>query len=444
MAGAAPNYGAGGVNNNIYQGVNGIGNPYCVVEMSIVTPGSASPNCASYDIWCQWTDSVGNPINPGGAGNTPGWQHGGDIPNDGTTWRWSSGTLGVGLWINYPGAGIDGYLTIQVWGRNHNSPQSGVAPYAGDSNAVLQQWPGGLTYYRLHVGPPPSTLDLTLTNPTTLQNNLAQNSSGQVGVNTANLSNILLNGGFENGALGSAGAGWVKSAGTEWGLEATSGFAYTGTQYFRTDVGIVNGGVHQTGISCRPGDTFYVEAYINAILSITGYVYIYVGWFNAVGTNLFYASSSPLSIYGGMGWTKISGNFVAPASASSLIVYIQTPGTSGSGAWYVDNVFMDRPVSTSGVVTIDANGAVTHSGGCHHGGEQCPGRQRRAGGEPECGRNQLVNRRSGGEFRGGQQCFFRGHHQIAAGNQYLHGRCIPLARIGIPGRAVVLFGHYAV
>ena len=382
-AGSPPSYGSGGAGSNIYMGINSIGDPYCMVNVAVATPLNGDPDCWYYDAWVQWTDNSGNPLSPGGVGNQPGWQPGPQFVNDGTTQWWMSGAAGQGFFINFPATGIDGYLTIEFWAHNR-SMTGNKAPFAGDGNSVPVQWPSSMptvnystgasgrgpggTSYVLHVGPPPgNTLDLKQTNPNSLQNNLAQNASGQVGVNSSNLSNILLNGGFENGALGSSGAGWVKNLGSEVGLEATSGFAYTGTQYYRTDVGLVNGGVHQSGISCRPGDVFYIEAYINAILSITGQVYIYAGWLNAAGGGVppYYSPSTPLTIYGGMGWQKISGTFTAPTQASSLIVYIQTPSTSGSGAWYIDNVFMNRPttVTTSGVVTLDTSGAVTLAAG---------------------------------------------------------------------------------
>jgi len=146
-AGSNPAYGSGGVSNNIYMGTNSLGNPYAQVILTVTPPGAGDPNLWFYWAWLEWTDASGTPINPGGVANTFGWQNFAQFPNTGIAQQQN-------LLINYPAAGVDGYLKIEVWGMNR-AYSATAAPFAGDSNAVLQTTLGTAGIYLLHVGPSP-------------------------------------------------------------------------------------------------------------------------------------------------------------------------------------------------------------------------------------------------------------------------------------------------
>lgn len=147
---------------NIYMGLNSLGNPYAEVIISVNTPGGIDPNCWYYQAWVEWVDSGGSPINPGGVNNTSGWNPGVRFVNDGKIQQWT-------LLINYPAAGVDGYLRIELFGLNRSATAS-VAPYTGDTNVTLQTaWTGSANHFDLHVGGTPGSVT---TNPTSPKSNI--------------------------------------------------------------------------------------------------------------------------------------------------------------------------------------------------------------------------------------------------------------------------------
>jgi hypothetical protein len=143
---------------NIYMGANGLGNPYWAVAVSLTTPLQGDPNCAFYQLCVEWTDSSGNPINPGGVSNTSGFNKNIEVPNTGATFVEPS------LEGNYPGPGVDGYLKFSIWGLSRDNTVNSP-PYTGDSTATLQT-----STFLLHVGPPPTgNSNNMLVNPSAIQ-----------------------------------------------------------------------------------------------------------------------------------------------------------------------------------------------------------------------------------------------------------------------------------
>ena len=143
---------------NIYMGINGSGNPYWAVAVSLTTPLQGDPNCAFYQLCVEWTDSGGTPINPGGVSNTSGFIKNIEVANNGSTFVEPS------LEMNYPGPGVDGYIKFSIWGLSRDNTLN-QPPYTGDPSATLQT-----STFLLHVGPPPTgNSNNMLINPSAIQ-----------------------------------------------------------------------------------------------------------------------------------------------------------------------------------------------------------------------------------------------------------------------------------
>jgi hypothetical protein len=337
LAGSAPTV------SNIFTGINSAGGATAQVLFSIAAPGNSDTAPYFYDFWLEWTDASGNPVNPGGMANTSGWQHYWETPNDGRTHK-------NNLVINYPAG--DYYLTIQVWGRSRNSTADNP-PFSGDPAAVLQQWPGGLTYYRLHVGRPPGG---------------ANQGTSQ---NTNQGASILTDWSFEFSAAGLVAGGTVTGyLNPRWS-----------TTYSTGSIAVNNGGgnsgsnyVRLTGPSSQisqnfavqPGQPIYVQVYLRSnnpggTHSVTVTVY----WYDSSGALI---SSSVIGSVSGYvsSWTLgPSGAASAPAGAASAGIAISNSASeTSSGYWDVDDVFVQPvPNQTSSGQTgvLFGNGTVQTS-----------------------------------------------------------------------------------
>lgn len=154
IAGSAPTLA------NIYMGINGLGNPYWGLNVSLTCPGEGDPDAWFYAVWIEWVNSSGSPINPGGVSNTSGWIANTQVSNDGSIHNWQ--ILG-----NYPGAGVDGYINLTIWAISRSATAS-VAPYTGDVNCVIQTSITNPGNY--HIGPPPAGNSTNIAiNPSALQ-----------------------------------------------------------------------------------------------------------------------------------------------------------------------------------------------------------------------------------------------------------------------------------
>lgn len=139
---------------NIYSGDNSLGNPYATIAITVGTPGGiADPNALLYSLFCQWVDSSGNPITPGGVNNPTGYQTvATDIPNSGQLFIIPT------FYANYPApsVGANAYLKFYLYGLNQNAVSgfSGLQtpPFTGNPGAVLQ------AALPVQIGQPPTGL----------------------------------------------------------------------------------------------------------------------------------------------------------------------------------------------------------------------------------------------------------------------------------------------
>ena len=171
----------------------------------------------------------------------------------------------------------------------------------------------------------------------------------------------VLNGGYETGTA----AGWPSLPGV-----ITAGTAHSGVYSARADSGAGGPNLITQSFAAAPGEVFRAEAYVmrdpanlpSAPISIGIRAYDSTGAY--VGSRITLQSAS-ISIDG---WQKLAGTFTVPAGAVSIAVDVGE--SSGTGYWFVDDVAITRPVTTTlrqyddatrRTITTAANGAITTS-----------------------------------------------------------------------------------
>ena len=303
---------------NIYMGVNSNNAQYWILDVHLQTAGIGDPNTFAYTCWCQWVNSSGAPIAPGGISNPSGWRAFGNqaVANDGAMHV-------VELQGSYPAPGVDGYMQIQIWDGNLNSADGSgggllIPPFTGNVAQTLAAcWPGAATTVTAHIGPPPAAAA------------------------------FLPDGDFSAESLGIAGVG-IGGTGSPW--------TYAGTA---SDIVVKNDGGGSTyGISN------YVE-FTGAGLSITSGVLAYpVASYGPVTVSMVVRSNAvtaphdlslKINCYSSFGllaslvvlfvgpyiatWTGETTVITLPPTTSSISVTIfPDPSENPAGVWDVSNI----------------------------------------------------------------------------------------------------------
>lgn len=190
---------------------------------------------------------------------------------------------------------------------------------------LCNAWAGGASYGVLHVtenrrsDPPGAGLTLDST-------------TGKVKLATDNLSNLLMNPGFEDDL-----AHWSYSPGTT----IQSAVIYAGSKAARisgNNVGINN----VTGrIGARPGDRFYFESWVISDPGADGTAWILIRCYNAAGAGIHDSTWVSTTDTGGA-WKKLSTTVTCPAGTASVEVYAIWLVGNTSGFWYVDSTLLGR------------------------------------------------------------------------------------------------------
>lgn len=273
IAGSAPTV------SNIYMGLNGLGNPYWQVNLTLTTPGQTDPNTWFYAVWVEWQNSGGSPISPGGISNSQGWVANNQIPNTGDTYQWE-------LAGNYPGPGIDGYMQISVWAVSRAATTS-IAPYTGDAYAVLQS-----SSTNFEIGPP----------------------------QTGNSSNMLINPNFANGLVG-----WTQSGSAIFAPYTSGGITYGQAVAVSSSTATIS-----QKFAVRANDSYVFELWVQSSGSITGSFVVEINWLNSSGSAVGTPATLDISflISGTLNPFSISGT--VPSGAVTMVAEFVLTAVTGT------------------------------------------------------------------------------------------------------------------
>jgi len=185
--------------------------------------------------------------------------------------------------------------------------------------------------------------------------NIFPDSNGGAGLPTNNLSNLVLNPGWETGDL----TGWIDNQGSCYAQFAPGG-CYSGNFY-----AVLSGGSGSVGElfelnshSCKPGDSFYAEAWIFLPNGCPGGAGIYIYWYDHNNTYMSPASGPSHYTVTQNAWTKVSLTATAPTGASYCRVSVYCSNmTTGSYA-VCDSVLLKPQTSTGNGTGPDGNGGV--------------------------------------------------------------------------------------
>lgn len=176
--------------------------------------------------------------------------------------------------------------------------------------------------------------------------------NGGVKLGTSNLSNLVMNPGFEDGVVGTSNIPhWTTTAGS-WLLQANPS-AFAGANVLLNNA--PNSAMQGESIACRPGDLLYVEAFVlfSTGGGSTGTIDVVLDTYDASGALVGSPTFIPAAAYPAATeasasnlWLKINANATVPAGVSSVRPRIHAVTATGAGIWLVDNVFVGRQPST--------------------------------------------------------------------------------------------------
>jgi len=314
--------------DNIYGGINSLGNPYAAVLVNYTPPGNGDPNCWYYQSVLQWGSYDGTTFtqgDPGGVSNPSSYQLGVQCVNNGATQSWSTQGIGPGLYINYPSPNAMSsanlpiqWILFEWYGLNRNST-NGATPWDGsDPNTILQTQ----TFF-LHVGQgytETSNANMVANpfTPTTGSN------PGLIGWNvTSNPSNVSVN---SNGQLEIVDNATIQEQ-VPHSLKTSQSFTL------------------EFDLACdagKPG-TFTANLLVTAVGGGTAtYPLVGVaGTLPAFNTNILTAT-------------------VALPKAANIRVQFVASGDASSGLnWYVENVLLVQQVKVGGPISVNTSGQLT-------------------------------------------------------------------------------------
>lgn len=157
---------------------------------------------------------------------------------------------------------------------------------------------------------------------------------------TSNLSNAIVhNPEFEDGI-----DGWVKISDGDATIEHETGIYYSTAGSLKINkrtTGTYEGCGLIHLVACRPGDKFYIEAWVRSSVGASGTIKIQVNYLDASKSGIGAGATSNLSAT--TTWTKLSLAFTA-TNAAYLQVLLLTTITTGN--WYVDSVRLRQVIET--------------------------------------------------------------------------------------------------
>jgi hypothetical protein len=287
------------------------------------TIGASDPNFWTSKITIQWGKYVSGAWTPRTGSPTLPANDPGIVQVD------AVGTFN--LFFNYQAYPPDTYNIAQFkwWVRSR----------AGDDTTawVLQvnAFGAGVDHYNLTVVVPAASIPSSRISPATWGSGIYQDRAGNAKVDVANPSNMLQNGGFEDGA-----AAWTSSGAVAIvSVCADSTAPYTGSYCAQISAPTTN--IVQGDFTCRPGDRVYVEEYLRIDAgTVAGGPIFVLRFLNAAGGIVQDFTVDPAVT---TTWTKFVNAATAPAGACYFQVHALYTGTFTSGAFYIDNVLL-RPV----------------------------------------------------------------------------------------------------
>jgi hypothetical protein len=159
-------------------------------------------------------------------------------------------------------------------------------------------------------------------------------------------SELLLNGGFENGFTAGVGNSWTKWQATgsntiTAGQASANKQAGSYSQYLsRNDTALFDGGVYQT-VAVTPGQTYTITGWIKRQSVISG-TFMKIGYDLAGGTNGAAASVNYTDLTGSTDnvWVQYIANVTASSSALTVFCRVGHTGTTGgtNSYFYLDSV----------------------------------------------------------------------------------------------------------
>ena len=207
-----------------------------------------------------------------------------------------------------------------------------------DSDGVNLEQQAGIPEAFITV-PASDGLDLTAVDGATIGPGLTKDpSGGKLKLATADLSNMVMNPGFEDGL-----EHWRQEAGS---VTADSTKVYTGTKSARL---VGSGGDAELSSASigpiRPGDQIYVESYVylvsGSMIRLFGY------WLDANGAAI---SALPVAFTNTTGsWGKLSLVGTAPASTSGMQLRFDLGDQAGEA--HVDNVVARRVIDSQSLLS---------------------------------------------------------------------------------------------
>lgn len=254
------------------------------------------------------------------------------------------------------------YVRYRLYVANRNSQTTGDFTNTTTNTKQTTCW-SGADHYDVTITTPSGKLKADRLDPATVGTGLTLTAAG-VKFATSNLSDMLMNPGFEDGVNGTTNIPHWTGTGAYSLL--TNPVAYSGA-----NVLYLNGSASVFGeaISVRPGDQLYVEAYVQFQYvsgSPTGALDVILETRDAAGVLVGSPSYIPVTGYANATaagvlntWTRIKANATVPAGVSSIRVWISTSSIAGVGAaFFVDNVLVSRQVPTGPGTEMDGFGGV--------------------------------------------------------------------------------------